>query len=151
RRVMLQYRTHPLRQYLDGALPNNMLKPLLRGARASLSPDISGLRGTKMNRLLACTSVIALCAALGAPAAYADDAKQAPTTGASYPATLNAEIDRAKDLRAKGQFADAAKALRQLMLVAGNDPRVAGEYGKTLTQQGYAKDAVDVLSKAVQA
>jgi len=100
-----------------------------------------------MNRLLACTSVIALCAAF-AQTAHASDAK--PAAAASMPDTLNGEIQRAKDLREKGQFADASKALRQLMLVAGSDPRVASEYGKVLTQQGYAKDAVSVLSKAVQ-
>ncbi|HEY8950149.1 MAG TPA: tetratricopeptide repeat protein [Rhizomicrobium sp.] len=103
-----------------------------------------------MNRLLTCTSIIALCAGLAAPVAYADDAKSTAPTAVSYPATLNAEIAHAKDLREKGQFAEASKALRQLMLVAGSDPRVTGEYGKVLTQQGYAKDAVTVLSKAVQ-
>jgi Flp pilus assembly protein TadD len=105
-----------------------------------------------MNRLLTCSSAIALCAGLALSAAYADAAKPqatAPAAG-SYPATLAAEIARAKDLREKGQYADAAKALRQLMLVAGSDPRVAGEYGKVLAQQGYAKDAVSVLSKAIQ-
>ena len=102
-----------------------------------------------MNRLLACTSVIALCAAFATSTAYAGDAKPVAAT-TSLPDTLNGEIQRAKDLREKGQFAEASKALRQLMLVASNDPRVAGEYGKVLTQQGYAKDAVAVLSKAVQ-
>jgi Flp pilus assembly protein TadD len=83
--------------------------------------------------------------------AYAGDAKPATTTAAaSMPDTLNGEIQRAKNLREKGQFAEASKALRQLMLVASNDPRVSGEYGKVLAQQGYAKDAVAVLSKAVQ-
>jgi len=104
-----------------------------------------------MNRLLTCTSILAICAGLAVSAARADDAKPQTVPGAgSYPATLAAEITRAKDLRDRGQYAEAAKALRQLMLVAGNDPRVAGEYGKVLAQQGYAKDAVDVLSKAVQ-
>lgn len=102
-----------------------------------------------MNRLLACTSVIALCAAFATSTAYAGDAKPAAAT-ASMPDTLNGEIQRAKDLREKGQLAEASKALRQLMLVASNDPRVAGEYGKVLAQQGYAKDAVAVLSKTVQ-
>jgi Flp pilus assembly protein TadD len=101
-----------------------------------------------MNRLLACTSVVALCAAF-ASTAYADDVKQA-APAASLPATLNGEIEHAKELREKGQFAEASKVLRQLMLVAGTDPRVASEYGKVLAQQGYAKDAVSVLTKAVQ-
>lgn len=103
-----------------------------------------------MNRLLSCSSVIALCAGLALSAAHADDAKPQASAAGSYPATLTAEIARAKDLREKGQYADAAKALRQIMLVAGNDPRVAGEYGKVLTQQGYAQDAVKILSKALR-
>jgi Flp pilus assembly protein TadD len=104
-----------------------------------------------MNRFLTCTSVIALCTVSAASMAYAGDAKPAAAAAtASLPDTLNGEIQRAKDLRQKGQFAEASKALRQLMLVASNDPRVAGEYGKVLAQQGYAKDAVAVLSKAVQ-
>ncbi|MGN6147516.1 MAG: tetratricopeptide repeat protein [Rhizomicrobium sp.] len=103
-----------------------------------------------MNRLLTCTSVIALCAGIAMSAAYADEAKHTSPAATSYPTTLTTEIARAKDLREKGQLADAAKALRQLMLVAGNDPRVAGEYGKVLVQQGYAKDAASILTKAVQ-
>jgi Flp pilus assembly protein TadD len=102
-----------------------------------------------MNRLLTCTSAIALCAGIAMSAAYADEAKHPSPAATSYPTTLTSEIARAKDLREKGQLADAAKALRQLMLVAGNDPRVAGEYGKVLVQQGYAKDAVGILTKAV--
>ena len=108
-----------------------------------------GPKGTKMNRLLACTSVLALCAAFAQPA-DAGDTKPVAPTATSMPETLNGEIQRAKDLREKGQFAEASKALRQLMLVAGTDPRVASEYGKVLTQQGYAKDAVSILTKAVQ-
>lgn len=102
-----------------------------------------------MNHLLACTSVLALCATFVHPAA-AGDAKPVAPAAVSMPQTLNGEIQRAKDLREKGQFAEASKALRQLMLVAATDPRVASEYGKVLTQQGYAKDAVSVLTKAVQ-
>jgi Flp pilus assembly protein TadD len=102
-----------------------------------------------MNRLLACTSIVALCAGLVAPTAYADDTKQS-ATAASMPSTLEGQIQRAKDLREKGNLTEASKSLRQLMLVAASDPRVAGEYGKVLTQQGYAKDAVSILSKAVQ-
>jgi Flp pilus assembly protein TadD len=103
-----------------------------------------------MGRFLLCSSAIALCMGIAMPSAHADDAKPSAAAANSYPATLAAEIARAKDLRQKGQYADAAKALRQLMLVASNDPRVSGEYGKVLAQQGYAKDAVNLLAKAVQ-
>src|SRR5690348_11255966 len=98
-----------------------------------------------MNRFLACSSALALCAAL-AVSAHADT--QAPAQSVS---TIMAEqIDHAHDLRVKGDFDGAAKVLRQLMLVAANDPRVLGEYGKLLTEQGRAKDAITVLSHAVQ-
>ena len=66
------------------------------------------------------------------------------------PTSLDGQIQRAKDLREHGDFADASKALRQLMMVAASDPRVESEYGKVLTQQGYAKDALSVLTKAIQ-
>lgn len=101
-----------------------------------------------MKRLLTCTSVIALCAGF-ATSALADDAKPS-AAGASTSTSLDGQIERAKELRAQGNFADASKALRQLMLVAASDPRVESEYGKVLAQQGYAKDAVSVLTKAIQ-
>ncbi|HEY2032567.1 MAG TPA: tetratricopeptide repeat protein [Rhizomicrobium sp.] len=102
-----------------------------------------------MKRLLACTSVIALCAGFTMSSASANDAKPS-AVGASAPASLDGQIQRAKELREQGSFADASKALRQLMLVAASDPRVESEYGKVLIQQGYAKDAVSVLTKAIQ-
>jgi Flp pilus assembly protein TadD len=102
-----------------------------------------------MKRFLACTSVIALCAGLAPSSARADDAKPSAAS-TSTSTSLEGEILRAKELRAQGNFAAASKTLRQLMLVAANDPRVESEYGKVLIQQGYAKDAVSVLSKAIQ-
>ena len=102
-----------------------------------------------MKRLLACTSVIALCAGYAGSSAFAEDAKPAAAI-ASMPTSLDGQIQRAKDLRQQGNFADASKALRQLMMVAASDPRVESEYGKVLAQQGYAKDAVSVLAKAIQ-
>jgi hypothetical protein len=36
------------------------------------------------------------------------------------------------------------------MLVASDDPRVIGEYGKTLTEKGRAQDAVQFLTRATQ-
>ncbi|MGN6515510.1 MAG: tetratricopeptide repeat protein [Rhizomicrobium sp.] len=96
-----------------------------------------------MNRFLACSSVIALCAAFAVSSADAQT-QTAPTV-----ATVLAEqIQHARELRGKGDLDGAAKILRQLMLVASNDPRVLGEYGKVLTEQGHAKDAVGLLARA---
>ena len=36
------------------------------------------------------------------------------------------------------------------MLVASDDPRVIGEYGKTLAENGRAQEAVQFLSRATQ-
>lgn len=66
------------------------------------------------------------------------------------PTTLDGEISRAQALRAKGDYSAAESALAQMMLVAPDDPRVVGEYGKVLVQQGHAKDAQAFLSRAVQ-
>jgi Flp pilus assembly protein TadD len=106
-----------------------------------------------MNRLLARTSVIAICAAwsLAVPqAAFAEDAAPVVGTAASMPTTLEGQIQRAKDLRAQGDVTEAQRSLAQLMLVAPDDARVVGEYGKTLVQQGDGKDAVSFLTRAVQ-
>lgn len=102
-----------------------------------------------MNRLLTCTSVIALCVGFAASPALAEDAKPS-ANGAFASTSLEGQIQRARELRVQGNFTDASKALRQLMMVAASDPRVESEYGKVLTQQGYAKDAVSVLTKAIQ-
>ncbi len=66
------------------------------------------------------------------------------------PGTLDGEIRRAQLLRSKGDFDDAARALTQLMLVAPDDPRVIGEYGKVLAQQGHSQAALPFLKRATE-
>jgi hypothetical protein len=53
-------------------------------------------------------------------------------------------------LRVHGDLAKATHALAQLVLVAPDDARVVGEYGKVLVQQGRSDDAVAFLKRAVQ-
>jgi hypothetical protein len=53
-------------------------------------------------------------------------------------------------LRLAGNYEEAVHHLSQLMLVASDDPRVLGEYGKTLAQMGRAQDAVQFLTRAQQ-
>ena len=87
-------------------------------------------------------------AAANAQAQTADDAVPATVNG--LPTDLDGEIRRAQLLRSQGNFAEADKALGQLMLVAPDDPRIVGEYGKTLAQQGRSRDAVAFLSRATE-
>ncbi len=83
----------------------------------------------------------------GAPA---PSAASASNPNNSVATNLDAEIARAQLLRANGQTQEANQALSQLMLVAPDDARVVGEYGKLLAQQGRAQDAVAFLQRAIE-
>ncbi|HXL98580.1 MAG TPA: tetratricopeptide repeat protein [Rhizomicrobium sp.] len=102
-----------------------------------------------MNRLLAGTAVIALCAFWSGASLAGSDSDSAAAT-AKMPTDLTGEVARAQDLRRQGHFKEAASALSQLMLVAPDDARVVGEYGKVLAQEGRAEDAVAFLKRAVE-
>lgn len=66
------------------------------------------------------------------------------------PTSLDGEIRSAQLMRAQGDFDGAVRSLSQLMLVAPDDPRVVGEYGKVLAQQGRTADALAFLSRAIE-
>ena len=72
------------------------------------------------------------------------------TLAKNLPGTLDGEIRRAQLLRSKGDYDEAARSLAQLMLVAPDDARVVGEYGKVLEQQGHSREALPFLKRAVQ-
>ncbi len=83
------------------------------------------------------------------------DSPAAPVTAAdqsaaSLPTTLEGEIAKAHLLRVKGDYPAAVQALGQLMLVAPDDPRVVGEYGKVLAQQGRSQDALPFVRRALE-
>jgi Flp pilus assembly protein TadD len=59
-------------------------------------------------------------------------------------------VKQAQDLRTSGDLDGATRILSQLMLVMPDDPRVVGEYGKLLVQQGRTADAVQFLNRAIQ-
>ena len=80
-------------------------------------------------------------AQIAPPAADAD---------AALPTTLEGEIARAHELRVKGQYAEAARALGQLLLVAPDNSQVVGEYGKVLTQEGRPQDALAFIKRAIE-
>jgi Flp pilus assembly protein TadD len=72
------------------------------------------------------------------------------TSKASMAADMNTQIHDAENLRVTGDYPGATKILAQLMLVTPDDPRIIGEYGKTLVQSGRAKEGLDFLKRAVQ-
>jgi Flp pilus assembly protein TadD len=79
-----------------------------------------------------------------------DASSDVATIAKNLPGTLDGEIRRAQLLRSKGDLDDAGRALAQLMLVAPDDPRVVGEYGKVLAQQGHAKAAIPFLKRGTE-
>ncbi|HEV7822136.1 MAG TPA: SPOR domain-containing protein, partial [Burkholderiales bacterium] len=82
-----------------------------------------------------------------------DSAAQAKEPEAP-PVALSAELDtaigQAQAARKTSDLAGAAKILSQLVLFAPDDPRVLGEYGKTLAAQGKSDDALAFLERAIQ-
>ena len=98
-------------------------------------------------------------AALTGPAAAAGAAAQTGNAAAAgpyaalasnLPNNLDGEIRRAQLLRAAGDLEGATHALAQLMLVAPDDPRVVGEYGKVLVQEGRTAESLAFLERAVE-
>jgi Flp pilus assembly protein TadD len=68
----------------------------------------------------------------------------------NLPANLDGEIRRAQLLRSKGDYKDAARSLSQLMIVAPDDPRIVGEFGKVMAQEGRSADALAFLKRAIE-
>ncbi len=78
------------------------------------------------------------------------DAENAPNLAKTLAANLDSEIDKARTQRALGDYHAAARALAQMMLVAPDDVRVVGEYGKVLVAMGRADDAIEFLKRALE-
>lgn len=114
-----------------------------------------------VRRVLMRTAAIVICSAWAAgcsmfggtdrpdATAQAAPAASAPPTQ-DFSQTLDSEITRAHLLREQGNYAEAAQALAQMMLVVPDDPRVVGEYGKVLAQQGRPEDALPFLTRAIE-
>jgi Flp pilus assembly protein TadD len=88
-----------------------------------------------------------------APVAAKATGQAGTTPNAALPVSstnLEDQIQAAVDLRIHGDTAKATHALAQLVLVAPDDPRVLGEYGKALVQQGRSDDAAAFLKRAIQ-
>lgn len=120
-----------------------------------------GFLGSKvMSRILVRIATLAFGAALitgcssvgtSATAQSASPATQAPATDAqSLSANIGSNVALAQSLRAVGKLDDATHTLAQLMLVAPDDPRVVGEYGKVLAERGNSQDAIAFLKRAIE-
>jgi Flp pilus assembly protein TadD len=66
------------------------------------------------------------------------------------PSDLEGAIIQAQTFRRAGDFEGATRTLSQLVLVAPDDPRVLGEYGKTLVAKGQTEDAIAFLNRAIE-
>jgi len=78
------------------------------------------------------------------------DASASAGQQANPDGNLDHDIRQAQLLRSQGDLDGATHVLAQLMLVAPDDPRVVGEYGKVLAERGRSKEAVAFLNRAVQ-
>ena len=86
----------------------------------------------------------------GAQKSPSNEAARPNTSAKSMEAGMDGQIRDAVALRGKGDYAGATKILSQLMLVAPDNPRIVGEYGKNLVQQGRSKEAFDFLKRGIQ-
>lgn len=66
------------------------------------------------------------------------------------PTNIDGVVKQAQAQRKNGDFAGAAHTLSQLVLLAPDDARVLGEYGKTLIAMGRTDDALAFLGRAVE-
>lgn len=67
----------------------------------------------------------------------------------SGPSDLEAAVRQAQLQRVAGDLDGAIRTLGQLVLVAPDDPRIVGEYGKTLVAKGETSDALAFLGRAI--
>lgn len=66
------------------------------------------------------------------------------------PTNIDEAVKQAQAQRRSGDFSGAAHTLSQLVLLAPDDARVLGEYGKTLIAMGRNDDALAFLERAVE-
>ncbi len=107
--------------------------------------------------LLLCGTALTGCASdkpstLGVPknTAAAANAATPVSDAPALPTDIESNVRQAQAQRLTGHYDEAIHTLSQLMLVASDDPRVVGEYGKTLTEKGRAQDAVQFLTRATE-
>jgi Flp pilus assembly protein TadD len=96
------------------------------------------------------SSCFLFCSGDRASSAKSADAQKTEPAQPGVPGDLESAISQAQSARKAGDLTGAAKILSQLVLFAADDPRVLGEYGKTLAAQGRTDDALAFLERAIQ-
>lgn len=116
----------------------------------------------KANRtaFLAISALLAGCATVGPQRdatalsltgeAAAKDELAAGAADAEPVIDFDGALLKAQTQRKMGDLAGAARTLSQMVLVAPDDPRVLGEYGKTLVGQGRSDDALAFIERAME-
>jgi Flp pilus assembly protein TadD len=123
---------------------------LHRGAAYLTKAIAMHCRLARLAALLLSTAALGGCSTFFSGSSDASAPKSAETTASAETTTLDGEIRQAQLSRVQGDYPGAVHALSQLMLVAPDDPRVVGEYGKVLVQQGRASEALQFLDRAVE-
>jgi Flp pilus assembly protein TadD len=103
--------------------------------------------------LLLCGSVLAGCASdnSGVLGNIGQHKNVSASTGSgALPTDVDSGVRQAQQARLAGRYDDAIHTLSQLMLLASDDPRVVGEYGKALVEKGRAREAVQFLTRATE-
>jgi Flp pilus assembly protein TadD/cell division protein FtsN len=130
-----------------------------------LGQDFPPMRVKKECRIVKRTDLLGIavlllplggCALNPAPSAAtsAQSAKATPIpdakTAAMQPTDIESAVRSAQATRKGGDLVGATRILSQLVLIAPDDARVLGEYGKTLAAQGRSDDALAFLERAAQ-
>lgn len=100
--------------------------------------------------LFLCGSMLSGCAADNSALSDIDHSKGTSAASGTVTADTDGAIRQVQLARLAGHYDDAIHTLSQLMLVASDDPRVVGEYGKTLAEKGRAQEAIQFLTRATE-
>lgn len=100
--------------------------------------------------VLLCGTVLAGCASDNGGVLGSIGQHKAISASSAAPTDVDSGVRQAQLARLAGRYDDAIHTLSQLMLVTSDDPRVVGEYGKTLAEKGRAQEAVQFLTRATE-
>ena len=90
------------------------------------------------------------CSTLGMETANSNPEISPVLSKDNAPLNLDGAVAQAQAQRKAGDLTAATRTLSQLVLIAPDDPRVIGEYGKTLVAKGQTDDAIAFLSRALE-
>lgn len=123
----------------------------MMSAPANASRSMVGRRTMRaFKRQILSQGAVALAMALASCASAQPAAPVANVVAAPVPSDLDSAVRIAQMQRQVGDLAGATRTLGQLVLIAPDDPRVLGEYGKTLVDRGEPADALAFLQRAIE-